>query len=108
MLNQTISHYQIIERLGNGAMGEIYKAQDLLLNRTVALKFLPSQKQYLLDEARAAAALNHPNIATIHELAEYGESAFIVMEFIEGITVAKKIALALLEIDKAIEIAMQV
>ncbi len=91
MIGKTISHYKIIDKLGEGGMGIVYKAEDTKLKRTVALKFLSSnlvgdgeEKKRFLREAQAAAALNHPNIATVHEIDEADGQLFIAMEFIEG------------------------
>jgi WD40 repeat protein len=115
MLNQTISHYRILEPLGASGMGEIYKAEDLELKRTVALKFLPqelladnSTKQHLLDEAQAAAALNHPHIATIYELEQSDELSYIVMEYIEGETLKSKTEQGGLDVERVIDIAIQI
>jgi len=112
--NQTISHYRIIEKLGEGGMGVVYKAEDLKLKRTVALKFLSPQalgseedKTRFLREAQAAAALDHPNICTVHEIDEVDGQTFIVMAFLEGQTLAEKIKAGPLELDEALEFATQ-
>jgi eukaryotic-like serine/threonine-protein kinase len=91
MIGETILHYKILEKLGEGGMGEVYKAQDTKLDRFVALKFLPSQltaseedKARFIQEAKAASAMNHPNVCTIHSIEEYNNQLFIVMEFVEG------------------------
>jgi serine/threonine protein kinase/tetratricopeptide (TPR) repeat protein len=116
MVGKTISHYKILEKLGGGGMGIVYKAQDLKLDRFVALKFLPpylstsdEEKQRFIHEAKAASSLQHNNICAIHEIDETPDNQlFIVMDYYEGETLKKKIETKALKIDEAIEIAIQV
>jgi serine/threonine protein kinase len=115
MLGQTISHYKILEKLGEGGMGVVYKAQDLKLDRAVALKFLPHHLSAsseavarFLQEAKAASALNHPNICTIHSIEEDGNQQFIVMEFVNGVTMRQKIRTELPALNSAIGYAIQI
>src|SRR5512139_2967040 len=115
MIGETISHYRILEKLGEGGMGVVYKAEDTKLGRLVALKFLPAEaiadaslRRRFLHEAQAAAALDHPNICTVYEIDEQEGEIFLAMACVDGPSLERRILQRPLKLEEAVDIALQI